>query len=449
MAVTGGQNHRHIRPGPVWPSRGAPGRTRTSDARFRKSAHLVGYGPGQRRRRGCRERPVPRPSQRWFRRRRGLGDGLGTETNLMPRAFQRIQIYSVQDRRPKRGWVVRWSIDGRQRARSFPRKGEAERFRHELYRAKSDGVLFDPTTGEPTSWNQPLAELRLHEWARRWVEGEWDEWAPRTRKSAIEALARFIPVAVERQPGSVEELGAYLRRTLAPATEGVRDELIERWLDRHCLRVADIDKERLRPIVRTLMQKRDGAPLAPNTAARLRATCHACLLAAVEADAIETDPWPYRTKAQARRKAVRKKRGVDIRSLPDPITMDAAIDAMANDKPGSLVYQAMTAVAYYAGLRPSEVVMLRVRALDLPPTGWGRISVTEADDGEDNGGEPKTGDRIVPIPPVLVDRLRSWTDDRALRRDDLLFRTARGTRPNQQNWNRAWKRALALVGHEP
>lgn len=197
------------------------------------------------------------------------------------------------------------------------------------------------------------------------------------------------------------------------------------------------------------MQKRDGSPMAPNTAARIRATCHACLLAAVDAGAIEVDPWPRRSKGQARRKAVRKKRGIDIRSLPDPTTMDAAIEAMANDKAGSLVYQAMTAVAYYAGLRPSEVVMLRVRALDLPPEGWGRIAVTEADDGEDRSGEPKTGDRIVPIPPVLADRLRSWIVDRALRRDDLLFRTASGTRPNQQNWNRAWKRALALVDHEP
>jgi hypothetical protein len=39
----------------------------------------------------------------------------------------------------------------------------------------------------------------------------------------------------------------------------------------------------------------------------------------------------------------------------------------------------MTAVAYYAGLRPSEVVMLRARALELPTSGRGRIEVVEAD----------------------------------------------------------------------
>lgn len=130
--------------------------------------------------------------------------------------------------------------------------------------------------------------------------------------------------------------------------------------------------------------------------------------------------------------------------------MEAAIAAMANEKRGSLVYQAMTAVGYYAGLRPSETVMLRVRSLDLPDEGWGRIWVTEADDGEGKPADPKTGRRDVPIPPVLVDRLASWLKDRDLRDPDaFLFRTESGARPNEQNWNRAWKLALSKVGHHP
>ena len=70
----------------------------------------------------------------------------------------------------------------------------------------------------------------------------------------------------------------------------------------------------------------------------------------------------------------------------------------------------MTAVAYYGGLRPSEVVMLRVRSLTLPVMGWGRIDVTEADISWDEPGEPKTGPRRVPIPPVLVDTLGEWIE---------------------------------------
>jgi integrase len=54
----------------------------------------------------------------------------------------------------------------------------------------------------------------------------------------------------------------------------------------------------------------------------------------------------------------------------------------------------------------------------------------------------------VPIPPVLVMSLQTWLERNDLTApDSLLFRTRNGTRPNGANWNRAWKRALATVGH--
>jgi len=60
----------------------------------------------------------------------------------MPRPTQRIQIFGIQDRRSTpqatRPWVVRWSIEGRHRSRSFRRKVEAQRFRSQLDRAVGD-----------------------------------------------------------------------------------------------------------------------------------------------------------------------------------------------------------------------------------------------------------------------------------------------------------------------
>ncbi|MEO5723759.1 MAG: hypothetical protein ABIQ39_13820 [Ilumatobacteraceae bacterium] len=81
----------------------------------------------------------------------------------------------------------------------------------------------------------------------------------------------------------------------------------------------------------------------------------------------------------------------------------------------------MTAGAYYAGLRPSEVVMLRVRSTELPTNGWGRLDVTEADISFDESGEPKTGPRSVPIPPVLVAILREWIDTNHLTSPERLL----------------------------
>lgn len=76
--------------------------------------------------------------------------------------------------------------------------------------------------------------------------------------------------------------------------------------------------------------------------------------------------------------------------------------------------------------------------------------MTEADISFDEPGEPKTGPRSVPIPPVLVAMLREWTEQKDLAAPErLLFRTRNDTRPSGSNWARAWHRALESVGQKP
>jgi integrase len=73
--------------------------------------------------------------------------------------------------------------------------------------------------------------------------------------------------------------------------------------------------------------------------------------------------------------------------------------------------------------------MLQVRALTLPVGGWGRIRVTEADDGTGSAADPKTGERWVPISAELVVFLRSWIERHQLRPSDYLFRGPDGQVP--------------------
>src|SRR3546814_10365390 len=116
---------------------------------------------------------------------------------LTGRPLADVAVFSVQRRsgeRNKRPWIVRWSLNGRQRSRAFRTKAEAERYRSALLVAQQSGEAFDDLTGEPVSW-QPLAdEARAHEWARRWLAEHCPEWAPRTRTSAVAALTRLIPL---------------------------------------------------------------------------------------------------------------------------------------------------------------------------------------------------------------------------------------------------------------
>ena len=175
-----------------------------------------------------------------------------------------------------------------------------------------------------------------------------------------------------------------------------------------------MNREVLAEVERQLSLSDSGRPLAMSTAGRYRKVAHACIRRAVELDQIEADPWPPAPRGRNRRKARRKRTAVDVRVLPSPETMVAVIDAIPSHQPGSRIYQVMTAVSYYAGLRPSEVVMLRPRALNLSATGWGSIEVVEADIDYDEPGEPKTDYRTVPIPPRLVELLRSWIDEHEL-----------------------------------
>jgi integrase len=368
---------------------------------------------------------------------------------LTGRPLADVSVFSVQRRSSdshKRPWITRWSVNGRQRSRSFRTKVEADRFRSGLLVAVQRGESFDETSGEPVSW-QPLPDqLQAHEWTRSWLAEQWPEWAPRTRVSAVEALARLVPLLVPPTASSPPAtLRPHLYSWLRPDGGAVDDEA-EEWLRRWCLQLGQLSRPVLAAVDQRLVVRDDGEPLGPATAGRFRKVSRACIRRAAELGILDSDPWPPPPRGRSKRKANRVSRAVAVRSFPDPVTMARVIEAIASHQPASRTYQVMTAVAYYAGLRPSEVVMLRAKALELPETGWGRVRVTEADVAFDVPGEPKTGPRSVPIPRQLVDVLRVWVDQNGYAGDDLLFRTRTGRRPTASNWSRALQRALRETG---
>lgn len=371
---------------------------------------------------------------------------------MTARPPQNVRIFGIQDRssRPeaRKPRIVRWRVDGRQHSQAFRTKAEADRFRSHLLIAQQEGELFDRQTGRPVSWSPNGGDTPLHVWARQWVAEQWPEWAPRTRREDVYSLSRFIPHVRRTGAGPPPaELRAYLRETLQPEVKLDPQHPCERWLDRWVLALAELDRSTLAEVSRLLGIGDSGQLLANETVRRYRRVAHGCIRRAVELDQIPTDPWPPTPRGRSRRKVNRASSAVDVRRLPGPGSVVAIIDALKSHQPGSRTYQAMTAVVYYAGLRPSEVVMLRPRALQLPTDGWGTIAVTEADIDWDEPGDPKTGDRMTPIPPRLVEMLRAWVVEHNLGSDDLLFRTRLGNRPSQSNWSRALKRACENAGH--
>ena len=372
----------------------------------------------------------------------------------MATPLQDIRIWDIQDRTNRanasRPWVLRWKVDGAERSRAFRTKSEADHVRARLLVATRNGESFDRSSGLPVSW-QPVAEARrLHEWIREWLAEQWPEWQPRTRTSAVEALSRFVPCVHEAvAPPPPASLRRYLVAALAPGFPIDQHTHAERWLRRWSPPMDELSREMMARAERHLATGVHGQLLGSSVVDRYRKVAHAAIVRAVDLGVIDTDPWPPPPRGRRTRKSRRRTRSVDIRRLPEPQRMAAVIAAIRSHQPASVTYQAMTAVAYYAGLRPSEVVMLRHSSLILPTTGWGAIDVVEADIGWDEPGEPKTGPRSVPIPPVLVAILRRWTDDGSFADNDLLFRTRNDNRPTPSNWSRALKRACLTVGCRP
>jgi integrase len=371
---------------------------------------------------------------------------------LTGRPLADVAVYGVQRRsgdRNKRPWIVRWAVNGRQRSRAFRTRPEADRYRSGLLVAQQSGERFDDETGEPVSW-QPLPdEIQAHDWARRWLGEQWAEWAPRTRASAVEALTRLLPLLVPpTAPPKPDGLRAHLSSWLRP-DGGAGDKTVAAWIDRWSLQLGQLNRSVLATVDQSLGVRDDGRPLSPSTAARFRKVSRACIRRAVDLGVLEVDPWPPAPRGRSQRKAATARRPVAVRSLPDPDTMRRTIEAIPTHQPASRTYQVMTAVAYYAGLRPSEVVMLRAKALHLPAKGWGRVDVTEADVSFDEPGEPKTGPRSVPIPRHLVELLGGWIEAGGYAGDDLLFRTRAGLRPTSSNWSRSLRRAREKIGQPP
>jgi hypothetical protein len=89
-------------------------------------------------------------------------------------------------------------------------------------------------------------DLPFHRWARRWLGEQWPEWQPRTRRSAVEALARLVPLVVRSSAPPVPEgLRSYLTATLGDLGAVDPEHDCERWLERHSLPLGQLTRDLL------------------------------------------------------------------------------------------------------------------------------------------------------------------------------------------------------------
>src|SRR5882672_3786225 len=95
----------------------------------------------------------------------------------------------IQKRGPRR-WVARYEDpDGRERARSFDRKTDAEKFLTTVQHQVNTGAYVDPRSGKIT----------ISTWAQQWIDGRAD-LAPTVRSR----YRQIINTHIDPRWGSVE-----------------------------------------------------------------------------------------------------------------------------------------------------------------------------------------------------------------------------------------------------
>jgi integrase len=119
----------------------------------------------------------------------------------------------------------------------------------------------------------------------------------------------------------------------------------------------------------------------------------------------------------------------------------------------------MFACMYYAAMRPGEAINVKKNDCDLPETGWGTITLAKSrpevnirwsDTGqthEERQLKHRAAEdvRPIPIPPVLVQILRTHIEECGTAPDGRLFQTERGGPIGSTAYTEVWQQARPLA----
>lgn len=364
-------------------------------------------------------------------------------------------LQTRHDGRPKLH-LVRWTIDKTEYAKGFTHWSKADEYRAKLVTASGDvRERWDRVTGEPVSWGA-RDQVSVAQFCLDYVARESPTYEPSSAMTLVETLANLVVAARrERAPAFNPEWRPFVRLWLRQAKikddedDQKKFDSMTAWVSKWSMQLDEIDKYALLRIDERLRVGVDGSLLGRRTQSRRVAQAKRCLTRAVAEGLILDLPWPEADAGRAARKANTEPKRED--AVPAPEEVPAILDAIISHQPATHMYRAMTAIGFYAGLRPGEIVALTREDLTLPNKGWGQISVTKAwvgvhRDGDDPIGQTKTTEhREVPIPPALVSELQTWLDHSEIV-EGPLFRTRNDNRPTQSNWRRVLFRATETAG---
>jgi integrase len=376
--------------------------------------------------------------------------------NIVPGA--KVNIAEIQHRPEKASpFIVKWKVANRWHSRSFRTRMLAQDYWARLTVANNESQRFDTDTGLPPGFEAASSQATFASHAHTMFLNFYGQSSPKTRRANAQALGVVIPLVVPRgrRGTAPDDVRPQIEAWLAGESE------VPPWVERHSLPLSEITAETCRTVerdIKTMKVKDRTASKVAGTRVeksisvrdikRYIGVVNSVLADAVTAKALPVNPWPKDQNQRTFKKdRVRESEKIDARNLPSVGEVHNFIQALENDHPGSRGNQMIAYLLFYLGLRPSEALALTIENLRLPNRGWGDAYVAEAvtDAGgrwtksTEQLGPTKTGrPRRVPIPPVMVKRLRKWIGNR---KAGLVVETRTGTTVSATNLARAFRTA--------
>jgi integrase len=362
----------------------------------------------------------------------------------------------------RRPYQVRWVVAGREKSRTFATRALADSFRSNLVTKARKGEAFDEETGLPVDEARGRSGRTWYEHACAYVDMKWPHAAATSRRSIAEALVTVTPVLTRDMRGRPDD--ETLRRALFgwAFTPTGRDRVAPAeiraaldWAERASLPVASLaEPDTVRLVLGAISTTTGGRPAAATTARRKRAVFSNALRYAVECGELDENPLP-----KVQWSAPKVAEVIDRRVVANPVQVRSLLTAVAEQGGARAKLAVFFACIYFAGMRPSEVVALRVSDCYLPAGGWGRLDLIAS---EPRAGRRWTDDgtvrdvrqlkhravaavRPVPIPPELVQLLRAYLAEHGAAPDGRLFRTGSGSALQNSMIAWTWRRAREMA----
>ncbi|MFI1176661.1 site-specific integrase [Streptomyces melanogenes] len=270
-----------------------------------------------------------------------------------------VRFWDIRERLDRRKpYMVRWTVNGREKSESFMTLGLADSRRSKLVTAARDGEPFDEHTGLPASELRAIKQRTTwYDLAHEYLDQRWDRSPGNTRRTLADAFATITPALV--YPGAAYPEPRVLRRALyswafnknawaQEPNEEWRKALD--WMKRNSLPVSALaEADVLRRALDAMCRKLDGEPAAAKTARRKRAAFSEVLNTAVEKGYFAENPLNgLRWNAPAVNEEV------DPAAVPNPAQVARLLAAVAQQRGRGPHLEAFYGCIYYAAMRPGR-----------------------------------------------------------------------------------------------